>query len=49
MALVGPQDEPVSLDVSKACFEKEQDSPNTREKSRKSKSLLNGVDVGNDT
>ena len=26
MVLVGPQYEPVSLDVSKACFKKEQDN-----------------------
>ena len=31
MALVGFQDEPVSLDVNEVCFEEEQDIPNTRE------------------
>ena len=39
MALVGFQYEPVSLDVSKFCFEEEQDISNTREKSRKSQSV----------
>ena len=39
MALVGFQYEPVSLDVSKVCFEEEQDISNTREKSRKSQSV----------
>ena len=41
--------EPVSLDVNKVCFEEEQDIPNTRQKSRKSQALLNGVDVENET
>ena len=49
MALVGFQYEPVSLDVNEVCFEEEQDIPNTREKSRKVKALLNDVDVGNET
>ena len=34
MALVGFQYEPVSLDVDKVCFEKEQNIPNTCQKSR---------------
>ena len=36
MALVKFQYEPVSLGVNEVCFDKEQDIPNTREKSRKS-------------
>ena len=36
ISLVGFQYEPVSLDVNEACFEEEQDIPNTCEKSRKS-------------
>ena len=39
MALVDIQYEPVSLDVNKVCFEEEQDIYNTREKSRKSRSV----------
>ena len=39
IALVGFQYEHVSLDVNEICFEEEQDIPNTREKSRKSKSI----------
>ena len=39
MALVGFQYEPGSLDVNEVCFEKEQDIPNTCEKSRKSQSV----------
>ena len=39
MALLGVQYEPVSLDVNEACFEEEQDIPNTGEKSRKSQSV----------
>ena len=39
MALVGFQYEPGSLDVNEGCFEKEQDIPNTCEKSRKSQSV----------
>ena len=39
MALAGFQYEPVSLDVNKVFFEEGQDIPNTREKSRKSKSV----------
>ena len=35
MALVGFHYEPVSLDVNEVCFEEEQDSTNTCEKSRK--------------
>ena len=35
MALAGFQMEPVSLDVSKVCFEEVWDIPDTREKSRK--------------
>ena len=49
MALVGFHYEPVSLDVKKVCFEEEEDIPNTREKiKKKSKALLNGVDMGNE-
>ena len=33
------QYEPVSLDVKGVCFDKEQDMPNTPEKSRKSQSV----------
>ena len=40
MALVRFQYEPVSLHVNEVCFEEEQDIPNTREKSRKSKSVI---------
>ena len=40
MALVGFQCEPVSLDINEACFEEEQDIPNTRKKSRKSQSVI---------
>ena len=47
MFLVGFHYEPVSLDVNKVCFEEEQDTPNTRETSRKSQALRNGVNVGN--
>ena len=39
MALVRFQYEPVSLDVNEVCFNEEQDIPNTREKSRKSRSV----------
>ena len=39
MALVGFHYEPVTLDVNEACFDEEQDIPNTREKSRKSQSI----------
>ena len=39
MALVEFQSEPVSLDVKKACFDKEQDIPNMSEKSRKSQNV----------
>ena len=39
MALVGFQYKSVSFDVNKVCFEEEQDIPNTREKSRKSRSI----------
>ena len=39
MALVGFQNEPVSLDVNKVGFEEEQNIPNTREKPRKSESV----------
>ena len=46
MVLVGFQYELVSLDVSEVCFE--EDIPNTCEKSRKSSSVLNGLDVGNE-
>ena len=49
MVLLGFQYETVSLDENEVCFEEEQDIPNTREKSRKIKALLNGVDVGNET
>ena len=49
MALAGFQYEPVSLNVNEVCFEEEQDTPNTLEKSWKIKALLNGVDVGNAT
>ena len=38
MALVGFHYELVSLDINEVCFE-EQDTPKTREKSRKSKSI----------
>ena len=47
MVLVGFQYEPLSLDVNEVCFE-EQDIPTTREKSRKVKALLNGVNVRNE-
>ena len=40
MALVGFQYESVSLDVNEVCSEEEQDIPNTREKSRKSQSVI---------
>ena len=46
MALVAFQYEQVSLDENEDCFQEEQYTPNTREKSRKSQALLNGVDVG---
>ena len=46
MALVGFQYEPVSLEVSKVCFEEEQDIPNTREKSMKSQSVTEGCSCG---
>ena len=49
MALVGFQYEPVSLDVNKACSEEEQDTSNARENWGNVKTLLNGVDVGNET
>ena len=39
MALVGFHYEPASLDIDKLCFDKEQGIPNTREKSRKIKSV----------
>ena len=39
MALVGFQYEPVSLDVNEVCFDEEQDISNTRENSRKTKSV----------
>ena len=39
MAIVGFQYEPASLVVNKVCFDKEQNIPNTREKSRKSQSV----------
>ena len=39
MALVEFQYEPLSLVINEVCFEEEQDIPNTREKSRKSKSF----------
>ena len=39
MDLVGFQYEPLSLDANEACFEKEQDIPNTCEKSGKSQSV----------
>ena len=39
MALAEFQYELVSLDVNEVCFEKEQDIPNTREKSRKSEGV----------
>ena len=39
MALAGFQYEPASLDVNEACFDVEQDIPDTREKSRKRQSV----------
>ena len=39
MALVGFHYEPASLDIDEVCFDKEQGIPNTREKSRKIKSV----------
>ena len=39
MVLVGFQCEPVSLDVKKVCFDKEEHIPYTCEKSRKSRSI----------
>ena len=48
MALVAFQYGPVNLE-NEVCFEEEQDIPNIREKSRKSKSVVNGVDVGIET
>ena len=39
MAIVGFQDELVSLDVNEVCVEEEQDIPNTREKLSKSQSV----------
>ena len=39
MVLVGFQNEPVSLDINKFCFEEGMDIPNTREKSRKNQSV----------
>ena len=39
IALVGFQYEPFGLDVNEVCFNEEQDSPNTREISRKSQSV----------
>ena len=46
MAFVGFQYEPVSLDVSKVCFDEEQDIPNTHEKSRKSQSVSECLGCG---
>ena len=39
MALVGFHYEPVSLDIDQVCFDKEQGIPNSRERSRKMKSV----------
>ena len=39
MVLLGFQYEPVSLDLNEVCFHEEQDTSNTREKSRKSQSV----------
>ena len=39
MALIGLQNEPVSLDVNEVYFEEKQDIPNMREKSRKIQSV----------
>ena len=39
MVLVGFQYEPASLDVNEVYFDEKQDSPNAREKSRKSQSV----------
>ena len=46
MASIGLQYEPVSLDVKEVCFEEEQDSPNTREKSGKSESVTEWCGCG---
>ena len=46
MFLVGFHYEPVSLDVNKVCFEEEQDTPNTRETSRKSQSVTEWCKCG---
>ena len=48
MALAGFQMEPVSLDVSKVCFEEVWDIPDTREKSRKIQSDTEWYDLGNE-
>ena len=40
MGLVRLQYKPMNLDVNEACFEEEQDTSNTREKSWKSKKGL---------
>ena len=46
MVLVGFQYEPVSLDVNRVCFEEEQDTPNTPEKSRKGQSITEWCKCG---
>ena len=46
MALIGFQNEPISLDVNKACFEEEQDITNTHEKSGNSQSLITWRRIG---
>ena len=46
MALVKFQYEPVSLGVNEVCFDKEQDIPNTREKSRKSQTVTESCRCG---
>ena len=44
---VGLQYEPVNFRCNEVCFEEEKDIPNTREKTRKSQSLI--ADVVNET
>ena len=46
MALVKFQYEPVSLGVNEVCFDKEQDIPNTRKKSRKSQTVTESCRCG---
>ena len=48
MTSVGLQYEPVNLDVNKVSFGEEEDIPNTREKSGKSHSVTEYVDVRNE-